>query len=159
MLASLADLSLYRFLCSYWTASDFAAGPLRFVLMHVSADPAGVLEDKADCRALASARCVLRSGAVYAVSLQGPRDALAGACSVLAQALPQHGYDESFFADIDREIASALREAGYGAVRARLERNALSVRALSWPLPRLNGCCWPSLTVCGPPAAGSPWPP
>jgi hypothetical protein len=125
MLASHANLSLYRFLYSYWTASDFAAGPLRFVLMHVSADPAGVLEDKADCHTLASARCVLRSGAVYAVSLQGPRDALAGACRVLAQALPQHGYDESFFADIDGEIASALREAGFGAVCARLERNAL----------------------------------
>jgi hypothetical protein len=124
MLAPLADLSLHRFLCSYWTASDFTAGPLRFLLMHVCADPAGVLEDKADCRALAAARCVLRSRAVYAVGLQGPRDELMGACRVLAQALPQHGYDESFFAGIDGEIASALREAGYGAVRARLERNA-----------------------------------
>jgi hypothetical protein len=125
MLAPLADLSLHRSLCSYWTASDFTAGPLRFLLMHVCADPAGVLEDKADCRALAAARCVLRNGAVYAVGLHGPRDELMGASRVLAQALPQHGYDESFFAGIDGEIASALREAGYGAVRARLERNAL----------------------------------
>lgn len=124
MHAPLADLSLYRSLCSHWVASHFAAGPLRFLLMHVSADPAGVLENKADCRAFAAARCVLRSGAVYAISLQGPRDALAGACSVLAQALPQHGYDESFFGGIDQDIANTLREAGYGAVRVRLERNA-----------------------------------
>jgi hypothetical protein len=119
-----ADLSLYRSRCSCWVASDHAAGPLRFLLMHVTVDPSDVLEDKAHCRALASARCVLRSGAVYAIALQGPRDVLAAACSVLAHALPQHGYDESFFAGIDQEIAAALREGGYGAVRARLERNA-----------------------------------
>lgn len=107
-----------------WVACDAGQGPLRFLLMHVTADPLGVLTGFPGCRAHASARCVLRSGMVYGIAIQGPRDALAGACRVLARVLPQHGYDESFFADLDREIAGALQAAGYGAVRASLERNA-----------------------------------
>lgn len=107
-----------------WVAHDVDQGPLLFLLMHVTADPLGVLAGAPGCRALASARCVLRSGMVYGIGMAGPRDALVGACRVLAQVLPQHGYDESFFSDVDREIADALEAAGYGAVRASLERNA-----------------------------------
>lgn len=107
-----------------WLAHDLGQGPLRFLLKNVTADPLGVLAGTPDCRALASVRCVLRSGMVYGIGMQGPYDALLGACRVLAQVLPQHGYDESFFSDVDRDIAGALRAAGYGAVRANLERNA-----------------------------------
>ena len=107
-----------------WVASAFMQGPLRFLLLHVTADPLGVLAGASDCRAIASARCVLRSSSVYAVGLRGPRDALPGACRVLAAALPQDGYDESAFADLERDIAAALQAAGYGAVRACLERHA-----------------------------------
>jgi hypothetical protein len=110
--------------CVQWVAHDFAQGPLRFLLMHLTADPQGVLEGTPGCRALACARCVLRSGVVYGIGLQGPSDALVDACCVLAAVLPQYGYDESFFSDVDREIANALQAAGYGSVRARLEHNA-----------------------------------
>lgn len=107
-----------------WVACAATQGPLRFLLMHVTADPLGVLAGASGCRALASARCVLRSGIVYAVGLRGPRDALPGACRVLAAALPQDGYDESAFATLARDIEAALQAAGYGAVRASLERHA-----------------------------------
>lgn len=107
-----------------WVAGAAMQGPLRFLLMHLTADPLGVLAGASGCRALASARCVLRSGLVYAVGLRGPRYALPGACRALAAALPQDGYDESAFADLDRDIAAALQAAGYGAVRASLERQA-----------------------------------
>jgi len=110
--------------CMQWVTCAAGQGPLRFLLMHVTADPLGALAGSPGCRALASARCVLRSGIVYGIGIQGPRDALVDACRVLAQVLPQHGYDESFFADVDREIAGALQAAGYGAIRASLERNA-----------------------------------
>lgn len=107
-----------------WLACEFVQGPLGFLLMHVALDPPGALAGAPDCRALASARCVLRSGVVYAIALRGPRDVLVDACRVLAERLPQHGYDESRFADVDREIAGALRAAGHGTVRASLTHNA-----------------------------------
>jgi len=107
-----------------WVASAARLGPLRFLLMHVTADPLGVLAGASDCRAVASARCVLHSGIVYAIGLRGPRDALPGACLVLAAALPQDDYDESTFAHLDRDIQAALQAAGYRAVRASLERHA-----------------------------------
>ena len=107
-----------------WVACDAGQGPLLFLLMHVTADPLGVLTGSPDCRALASARCVLRGGTVYGVAMRGPRDALAGACRILAGVLPPHGYDESFFSDADRNIADAIQAAGYHSVSASLERNA-----------------------------------
>lgn len=110
--------------CMQWVARAFEEGPLRFLLMHVTLDPLEWLEAAPGCRVLASVRCVLRGGTVYGVSVQGPRDALAGACCVLAGVLPSHGYDESFFSAVDREIAGALQGAGYDKVRASLERNA-----------------------------------
>ena len=107
-----------------WVACAAGPGPLAFLSMHVTADPPAVLAGAPDCRARASARCVLRSGMVYALGLRGPCDALPGACRVLAAVLPQHGYDDSSFADLERDIDAALQAAGYGAVRASLERNA-----------------------------------
>lgn len=129
-----------------WVACDFAQGPLRFVLIHVTADPLGVLMGSPDCRALVSARCVLRSGMVYGIGMQGPRDALVDACRVLAGILPQHGYDESFFSDVDREIGDALQAAGYAAVRASLERNAAIIPGRS-------------AGSCGAAVARRAWPP
>ena len=107
-----------------WVAWAAMQGPLRFLLMHVTADPLGMLAGASGCRALASARCVLRSGIVYAVGLRGPRDVLPGACRVLAAALPQGGYDESAFVTLGLDIEAALQAAGYGAVHASLERHA-----------------------------------
>jgi hypothetical protein len=119
-----SDPSYSSVRCMYWDACHFAEGPLRFLLARVTADPQGMLEDARRCRVLASARCMLRNGTVYGISLQGPRDALTGACRVLAGVLAQHDYDESAFISIDRAIAGALQAAGYDAVRASLERNA-----------------------------------
>ncbi|WP_137174111.1 PcfJ domain-containing protein [Massilia sp. HP4] len=107
-----------------WVGCDAGQGPLAFLLMHVTADPRGVLSGASDCRALASVRCVLRSGMVYALGMRGPRNALPDACRVLAAALPQLGYDESRFSHLERDIAAALQAAGYAAVQATLERNA-----------------------------------
>jgi len=108
----------------HWVAHAVAHGPLRFMLMHVTVDPLGVLTGAAGGRAHARVRCVLRSGIVYAAGLRGPRAALGGACRVLAAALPQHGYHERAFPVLERDIGAALRAAGFGAVSASLERNA-----------------------------------
>jgi len=108
----------------YWEAHSFHSGPLHFALMHVTADPAGLMRGSADGRVLASARLVLRSGLVYGVSIAGPASALRAVCDVIAAVLPGHGYDESLFKACDRGLAGALRSAGHARVRVELERGA-----------------------------------
>lgn len=107
----------------YWEAHSFHSGP-RFAVMHVTADPAGLMRGSADCRVLVSARLVLRSGLVYGVSIAGPASALRAVCEVVSRVLPGHGYDESQFRAWDRELAAALRSAGHTHIRVELERNA-----------------------------------
>jgi len=108
----------------YWEAHFFHSGPLRFALMHVTADPAGLMNGSADCRVLASARLILRGGLVYAASMAAPASALRAVCDVVSRVLPGNGYDESRFRACDRELASALRSAGHTHVRVELKRNA-----------------------------------
>jgi len=108
----------------YWEAHSFHSGPLRFALMHVTADPVGTMSGSADCRVLVSARLVLRSGLIYGVGIAGPASALRAVCDVISKVLPGHGYDESRFRACERALAGALRSAGHARVRVELERNA-----------------------------------
>jgi hypothetical protein len=110
--------------CTCWEAHAFSDGPLRFVLMHVTADPSGLASGAADYRVLASARLVLRSGIVYGLGIAAFRSALLDVCFALARVFPDDGYDEELFHGRDRELAAALDAAGHGRVRVMLEHGA-----------------------------------
>lgn len=106
-----------------WETLACPDGPLKFALMHVTADPAGLASGRRDYRALVSARLVLRCGVVYAVSIAAAHDALAPVCGVVARILSGHRYRESQFLVHERMLVGALQAAGLQA-RVTLDRNA-----------------------------------
>jgi hypothetical protein len=109
--------------CAAWEYRAFATGPLAHLLMHVVADPAGLLRDDDHGAARASVRLVLRNGTVFGAAVVAPRDSLVDVLLVVGRELAGQPYDEPAFGTLDAALAAALP----GGTQISLERNGTAL--------------------------------
>lgn len=110
--------------CAGWEWHRFRAGPLAGLLVHTVADPAELLRGGDTVIVRASARLLLRDGAIFGVVGRAPGSRLAEALQCAGAALAGQPYDEAAFLALDGAVAAALRAAGIDGVQLSLEHNA-----------------------------------
>lgn len=120
--------------CAGWDYHRFAAGPVAGVLMHVVADPAGLLRGDGQGAVRANVRLVRRDGVVFGAHVGASRMCLFEVLHCAGTTLIGREYDESGFLALDAVLAAALRAAGLGRATVTLEHNAtLLPRPLTMP--------------------------
>ncbi|WP_306392531.1 PcfJ domain-containing protein [Telluria beijingensis] len=110
--------------CAGWEWHRFATGPLSGLLVHTVADPAELLRGGETVAVRASARLLLRDGAIFGVVGRAPGSRLIEALQCAGAALAGQPYDEAAFLALDAVVAAALRAAGFDGVHLSLEHNA-----------------------------------
>lgn len=110
--------------CAKWEYHQFVDGPLSHLLMHAVVDATGQLRGDNGSTSRASARLVLRNGAIFGVIACARRVALLDVLMAAGAALAGQRYDESAFDELDAVLASALMAAGHPGAQVALEHNA-----------------------------------
>jgi len=110
--------------CAGWEWHRFRAGPLAGLLVHTVADPAELLRGGDTVIVRASARLLLRAGAIFGVVGRAPGSRLIEALQCAGAALAGQPYDEAAFFALDVAVATALHTAGIDGVQLSLEHNA-----------------------------------